>query len=119
MESRSFRRRTVALIAAYAVALQALLSAFVAVGPAIDISPIAALCAHDGTDGTGHRSGHDLPCAAICAALGHAIAGPLPPAIVVAYAGPATAALPQPLREWQVPPVRLDGPQAPRGPPLA
>jgi len=62
---------------------------------------------------------HDLPCAAICAALGHGIAGPLPPAIVVAIATPQIVVALTPVNDWVSPHVAIRGPQSSRGPPLA
>ena len=119
MKSRSVYCRTVALIAAYAVALQVLLSAFVPVEPSLLASPVAALCSYDEAGGASHPARHDLPCAAMCAALGHGNAGPIPPDVVIAYAGPVVVAPLAPVNDWVVPGVALDGPQAPRGPPLA
>ena len=46
MDSSRFRRRTVALVAAYAVALQALLLAFVPLAPTVLADPFAMLCSH-------------------------------------------------------------------------
>jgi len=119
MESRAVHRRTVALIAAYAVALQALLSAFVPFDPSILAAPVAVLCSHDEAGGARHPAQHDLPCAAVCAALGHGIAGPAPPDVVVAYAEPLALVTLAPARNWVAPRIAIDGPQAPRGPPLA
>jgi hypothetical protein len=121
MDSAKVRRRTVALIAAYAVALHALLLAFVPATPATLMGPLAALCAHDSTDGSGQgQPGHnDLPCAALCAAIGHGIAGPLPPAVAIAVVVLQDAAAPAIADGW-VPLHRIHGgPQIPRGPPLA
>lgn len=119
MESRSVRCRAVALVAAYAVALQALLSAIVPFDLAALTSPISVLCTHDQTDGTSHPLQHDLPCAAVCAALGHGIAGPVPPDIVIARTEPLAIAPLSPAGDWIAPRVAVRGPQAPRGPPLA
>jgi hypothetical protein len=119
MESHSVRRRTVALIAAYAVALQALLSAFVPFDPSILAAPFAVLCSHDEAGGADHPPQHDLPCAAVCAALGHGVAGPAPPDVVVACAELLAFATLAPASDWVAPRIAIDGPQAPRGPPLA
>lgn len=119
MEPHSVRRRTVALIAAYAVALQALLSAFVPFDPSILAAPFAVLCSHDAAGGAGHPAQPDLPCAAACAALGHGITGPAPPDVVVAYAEQLALAMLAPASDWVAPHIAIDGPQAPRGPPLA
>jgi len=121
MDSPHIRRRTVALIAAYALALQGLLLAFVPAGPVSLAGPFAALCAHDSGDGGGQDqpSQHDSPCAALCAAMGQGIAGPLPPAPAVVLAIVQDPGASAPVSDW-VPPHRfLSGPQIPRGPPLA
>ncbi len=74
MDSSRFRRRTIALVAAYAVALQALLLAFVPLAPTVLAGPFAMLCSqHDAAGGTGQPAKHDLPCAALCAAMGHGV----------------------------------------------
>jgi hypothetical protein len=118
MDSGRFRRGTIALAAAYALALQTLFAAFVPVATAIVTSPFAVLCAHD-ADGSGGPAQHDLPCAALCAAMAHGMAGPVPPEIAAATIVPhATAAL-IPVNDW-VPPHIVPGDiHAPRGPPLA
>lgn len=118
MDSGRFRRLTVALIAAYAVALQTLLAAFIPAAPVSLANPLAVLCSHD-ADGPGQPAQHDLPCAALCAAMGHGIAGAVPPefviAVVVPYAITAIAAI----SEWVLPQIALTAIHAPRGPPLA
>src|SRR3954469_16941813 len=121
MDSAKVRRRTVALIAAYAVALHALLLAFVPATPATLMGSLAALCAHDAGDGSapGQPNPHDLPCAALCAAMGHGIAGPLPAALVIAVVILQDTVASAAANDW-VPPHRFrSGPQIPRGPPLA
>ena len=119
MDSRGLRYQAVALIAAYAVALQALLSSFLPVVPAIPGTALAVLCSHDGADGSGQPARHDRPCAAICAALGHGVAGPLPPDIVVAVAAPQAMVALSPVDGWVTPRLTIRGPQAARAPPLA
>ena len=119
MDSRGLRHQAVALIAAYAVAMQALLSSFMPAAPAIPDIAFAALCLRDGSDGSGHPARHDLPCAAICAALGHGLAGPLPPDIVVAVAAPQAMVALTPVDGWVTPRLAVRGPQAARAPPLA
>jgi hypothetical protein len=118
MDSVRFRR-TIALTAAYAVALQVLLAAFVPLAPAIPTGPFAVLCSHDKADGTGQPAQHDLPCAALCAAMGHGIAGPVPPDVVIARAKPNAIAALAPAGEWVPPRIALSDVHAPRGPPLA
>lgn len=120
MKSRLVRNRTVvALIAAYAVALQALLSAFLPLDPLALTASATVLCSHDGTDGQSHPGQHELPCAAVCAALGHGISGPLPPNVVAAYAEPVAIAAFVPFSDWTAPRIAIDGPPGQRGPPLA
>ena len=121
MDSGRFRCRAVALIAAYAVAMQALLSAFLPVFSATSAAPFAVLCSHDGAgaDGSGQPLQHDLPCTAMCAALAHGVAGPLPPDIVVAVTRPQAVLAHAPVSDWVPPRTAIRGPQAPRAPPLA
>jgi hypothetical protein len=113
------RRRTIALVAAYAVALQALFLAFLPLSPAVLTGPFAVLCSHDAANGTGRPAGHDLPCAAMCAALGHGVAGPLPPGVVVATLELRLFMAIAPVSPWASPPIARTEPHAPRGPPLA
>ena len=117
MDSGHFRR-TVAIVAAYAVALHTLLLAFVPMAAPL-AGPFATLCSHDNGDGTGQPAQHDIPCAALCAALGQGVSGPLPPDVapVVAELGPSVAVAPA--APWALPPITRTDPHAPRGPPLA
>jgi hypothetical protein len=117
MDLGRFRRRTIALVAAYAVALQALLTAFVPVAPAVLAVPFAGLCAHDQGDGTGQPAQHDLPCAALCAAMGHGISGPVPPGVVAAIVVPYGVTARGPVSEWVPPQIPPTDTHAPRGPP--
>lgn len=118
MNSADLRRGVVASMAAYAVALQALLSAFAPMALAAPADPLAVLCTHD-TDGSGAPARHGHPCAAICAAMGHGLKALTPPvamAIVVrpqALLGRATPA------DKAAPRLAPRGPQVPRGPPLS
>ena len=66
MDLSPFRRSIVALVAAYAVALQMLFAAFVPMSLPTTADGIAVLCSHD-ADGSGPPAQHDLPCAAMCA----------------------------------------------------
>jgi hypothetical protein len=115
MDSGRFRR-TIAVAAAYAVALQLLLAAFVQLASA---TPFSVLCSHDNADGSGQPARHDLPCAALCAAMGQGIAGPVPPDVVVAIAAPQVIAALAPARDWTPPRIAPTDSHAPRGPPLA
>jgi hypothetical protein len=114
MEPLRRRVRAIALIAAYALAMQGLLLAF---GPA-QAAPFADLCAGNAADDPGHPAGQSHPCAALCAALGHGVAGSLPPELVVAYVRPSAIRTLVPAAEWSVPPPAIRGPQTQRGPPL-
>lgn len=124
MDFGPLRRPAVALIAAYAMALQALLMAFGPV-PAAGFAPngsVAAwgvLCGHNSADGKGPPAQHDLPCAAICAAMSHGITGAVPPDVVVAIAVPHTVVAAAPAVQWVPPPIAVIDTHAPRGPPLA
>ena len=122
MDFGPLRRRAIALAAAYAVALQALLSAFAPVAlanPANPADPFAVLCSHDAAGGTGQPAQHDLPCAAICAAMGHGIAGAVPPDVFAAIAALYVVTAVVPLSNWISPPAVFTDTHAPRGPPLA
>jgi len=117
MDSGQSRRRIVALVAAYAVALQAFLSAFVPTAAAT-FDPLAMLCSHD-DDGAGSQPAqHDPRCAQLCAAMSQGASAPLPPA-VAALAGP-----PQAFTEIAIvgdavhPRIVWVGSHAPRGPPV-
>lgn len=119
MNSGRFRRRTIALVAAYAVALQALLLAFTPMAPAVLAGPSAVLCSGDATGGSGQPAKHDLPCAALCAAMGHGVAGPLPLGFAVAFGQPRAFMAAIPVEEWTLPRIGRTDPHAPRGPPVA
>jgi len=119
MDSGRIRRRTIALVAAYAVALQALLAAFAPVAVDRLSGTLAVLCTHESGDGPGQPAPHDLPCAAICAAMGHGIAGAPPPDVVVAIAVPYVISAATPVHEWVPPRIEWTDTHAPRGPPLA
>ena len=120
MDSGLFRRRTVAMVAAYAVALQAILSAFVPIAALATVGPASAICAHDGGDGSGPPGhSHDLPCAALCAAMAQGVSGPLPPAVAVVPAAPQVLFGLAPASDWVPPRIALANDHAPRGPPRA
>jgi hypothetical protein len=119
MEFRDIRRSVIALIAAYAVALQALLAPFALATLATPDTAFAILCSHDGSGSSGQPAQHDLPCAAMCAAIGHGVVGPLPPVIAVALAPPRTIGALNPVNNWIAPRLTVRGPQAARAPPLA
>src|SRR6185369_9086088 len=110
------RRRTIALVAAYAMALQTLFAAFVPPAPALLAGSLAVLCSHD-ADGPGQPARHDLPCAALCAAMGHGVAGPVPPDVVAAFVITSAIAAIGPASEWVPPRTALTDAHAPRGPP--
>lgn len=115
---RRLRRQIVALTAAYALAMQALLMA--ALVPAAVGGPLAIICGHDGGTGQDDTGRHDLPCAALCAAIGHGVAGPLPANPAVALRPLPTAASYAQGGDWIVlSAAGWRGPHSPRGPPLA
>lgn len=119
MEPDRLRCQAVALIAAYAMALQMLLSAFLPATPVALAAPVALLCTSDSGGNSGHPVQHDLPCAALCAAQAHGVAGPLPPGPAVAAATPTIVIAAAPINDWVPPNIDIKGPWAPRGPPLA
>jgi hypothetical protein len=118
MDSSPVRRGIVALVAAYAVALQMLFAAFAPLSFALPVDALAALCSHD-ADGSGQPAQHDLPCAAMCAAMAHGIAGPLPVAAMASVAAPQSIAAPIPVVDWVPPRIAVTASHPPRGPPLA
>lgn len=119
MVSDRFLRRTIALVAAYAVALQAIFLAVVPLAPAVPAASFAAFCSHDDADGTGQPANHDLPCAAMCAALGHGVTGPLPPGVSTLAARFWAFQAVVEASQWAPPRIARTEPHAPRGPPLA
>src|SRR5258708_30992431 len=118
MDLSPVRRRTVALVAAYAVALQALLAAFVPVVLAAPADAFAVLCTHD-ADGPGQPAQHDPPCASMCAAMGQGIAGPLPTGMAISVVVQSPIAVRIPASDWVPPQIAATDSHAPRGPPLA
>ena len=119
MDFSPLRRQAVALVAAYAVTLQTLLTAFIPVAAAAPADTLAILCSHDAVGGTGQPAQNDLPCAAVCAAMGHGIAGAVPPDVVVAIAVPHVVTASAPVNQWVPPRIARTDTHAPRGPPLA
>ena len=118
MKLGRFRRRSVAaLVAAYAVALQALLSAFVPIAAVVPPGPL--ICSHDLGDGSGTPVRHDLPCTALCAAMAQSLSGPLPPTVTVATIAPLGLSGLLPAGNWLPPNIAFASNHAPRGPPLA
>ena len=119
MDSGRFRRGTIALAAAYALALQAFFAALVPVVAGSLPGTFAILCSHDAGDGSGQPVQHELPCAAVCAAMGHSFASAVPPEVVAAIALPYVIAGIAPVSEWVPPQIAPTDTHAPRGPPLA
>ena len=107
-----FRLRAIALIAAYAVALQGLLVAF---GPVAAALPSGVLCSGQMMDGPAEPAGHEPSCASACTMLG-GMTAPLPPDLAVA----APLAMPgHDLSLSAAPPIAPQrGPQTARAPPL-
>ena len=112
MNSRRLRRAALALIAAYAVAMQALFAAFVPMPPV----SMAVLCSGNAPDG--YPVQHESPCADACAALGQGAGAPPPPATTVAITT-AAPVIQFVAFDGRIALVAILGPQAPRGPPLA
>jgi hypothetical protein len=118
MQWGRIRRTAVALSAAYALALQALFLSFIPL-PAVALTDSGAvLCAYRDTGGLGHPEQHQVPCVAICAAMGHGIVGALPALIAESLAPRLIAAALEPLTRWVVPQIVEIGPQTSRGPPI-
>ena len=118
MDLSPVRRSVVALIAAYAVALQTLLAAFVPVVLAAPADAFAVLCSHD-ADGPGQPAQHDPPCAAMCAAMGQGIAGALPTGMAVSVKVSSSIAALNPASDWVPPSITATDSHEPRGPPFA
>jgi hypothetical protein len=118
MNSGRFRCQTIALIAAYAMALQTLFATLAPPALASPVGSLALLCSHDAGD-PGQPAHHDLPCAAFCAAIGHGVAGPMPPDVVAASVRQYARAAIGPDNQWVSPQIVLTDIHAPRGPPLA
>ena len=125
MNTRTLLRRTLALIAAYAIALQALLPFFLGPGNADAAFAQTFVTCSSGTEASGVAlppAGHESSCphGAACVMPGCGAAAPLPShgslaGMALAVAAPAIC----PLRFTEVPPLIGRGPQAPRAPPLA
>jgi hypothetical protein len=113
MNSRRLCRATLAMLAAYAITLQAMLAAF-APAAFLPVSQIV-LCAGNGTDG--HPVPHEGLCSSACTVLGHQAGVPPPPHAAEGIAAPlviiAFVAFNQ-----SIAPLAILGPHAPRGPPL-
>jgi len=118
MEPGSLRRRTLALIAAYAVALQVILPGFLPMAAMVPAGTIAAICSHETGDGPAQPANHDLPCAALCAAMAQASPGPLPVVVGLALVQPQVLAALAPAGDWVAPRIAPAETHAPRGPPL-
>jgi hypothetical protein len=113
------RNFAIALSAAYAVALQALFLSFIPLSAVALTESDLALCAYqDGNGGTGHPEQHQIPCVAVCAAMGHGIGGANPPLVADVLIPKLIAAALEPLTHWVVPGIVDIGPQTSRGPPI-
>jgi hypothetical protein len=125
MSPGRIRRSLIALVAAYAMAVQAILLAFgaaVATGPAIPAGTAAiasVLCVSGSAPSGDPLFPHNAPCAAMCATLLSGVAGPLPPVVAIAAVVPASLGALASSDDWVSPSVALRGPHAPRAPPLA
>lgn len=76
---RPLRLRIIALIAAYAVALQGLLSAFAPIAVAL---PAGVLCSGQTLDEPAAPATHEMSCTSACAMLGAAAAPPQPDVVI-------------------------------------
>src|SRR5258708_17318704 len=81
MDSGRIRRILIALTAAYAVALHALLLSFVPLSAVALSDSGSVLCAYNDTDDGQHPARHEVPCIAVCAAMGHGITGAVQPVV--------------------------------------
>ena len=117
MDSGRIRRIAIALTAAYAVALQALFLSFVPMSVAALADPGSVLCAYSDTGGAQHPAQHQVPCVAICAAMGHGITGAVPPVVAEIFGPRLFAAVVTPSVHWVAPNIVVTGPQMSRGPP--
>jgi hypothetical protein len=121
MDLARIRRITIALTAAYALALHALLLSFVPLSAAALTDSLAALCAYNDTDRTGYPAQHEIPCVAVCAAMGHGtghgMAGAVPAAVAEIFTLELVAAVIISLVERVAPNMAPIGPQTSRGPP--
>jgi hypothetical protein len=117
MDSGRIRRIVIALTAAYAVALHALFLSFVPISAAALADSGSVLCAYGDNGDPAYPTQHQVPCIAICTAMGHGTAGTIPQAVVEFLAQGFVAAAITSLVEWVAPNIAPTGPQTPRGPP--
>lgn len=112
MNCGTLRIRAIALVAAYAVALQGLLTAFVPVAIAL---PSGVLCSGQTIDDPATPASHEPSCISACATLSTATAPP--PAAVAAVHAVALALETFPFEVTRATVAR--GPQTARAPPAA
>jgi len=117
MDSGRIRRILIALTAAYAMALHALLLSFVPLSAAALGDSGSVLCTYNDTDDSRHPARHQVPCVAVCAAIGHGIAGAVPPVVAEIFVSRLFAAIVTPSVHWVSPNIVAIGPQTSRGPP--
>jgi len=110
------RRLSIALVAAYAMALQALLTAFIPLPPAA-FAESAVLCSPSDT-GEGAPLPHDGACSVHCAVLGHGASAGLPPPFAAGIAAPPVQTARLDAGAWRAPRLAARGSSSPRGPPL-
>lgn len=106
----------IGIVAAYAVALHALLTALAPVVPLALADSPSIVCAHGG-DQSNVPADHDSPCAAMCAALAQAFAAVAAPALAEAIDWPQVVRTLAIADDWTPPRLELARRQAPRGPP--
>jgi hypothetical protein len=115
MDRYCVRRAGIALIAAYALALQTLLAGFISLSPAEAAAASALPCIGDPATPADDVSDHR--CVAVCAAMGHGLSG-ADTAMAVAAVWAAKPASGVTIRHEPLAAVRaLSGGASPRGPP--
>jgi hypothetical protein len=124
----SLPARVVSLVAAYALALQALLSAMtpatplltaqLANAPALAVASLAVICSTPGSD---QPADHDqAPCTLHCLLASGGGAGVAPPgAAIVAFVAPTAIRIAMPQAPHTLGRATAKRPQLPRAPPLA
>ena len=116
MPSGSLRRRALALIAAYAIALQPLWAAFALPAVAGLADAHAIICLAGG--GQGQPASNGGGCACLCVMPGCGMAGNPPDRVALAGLTPTSALAPLPAFDVASPHATTRRPQLPRAPPI-
>ena len=120
----SLRRSLIAIVASYAIALQALLSGWM-VGTHLATASLGVICAHHSDTGTpdgNHAPGQDdcCPCGPACPMAGHGMVGVIErPSVVVAWAAKQIAVIASIDQAPTTLPDRNAEAHLPRAPPTA